>query len=371
MQLSFRDLHITTANIIGFTLFGVLVSTLTTQWWSCGDDWLSVLRAWTLGATLGTTGVCTAIAARHYRLDQQMQYYLELSLRLLLVFALVTTALLKAEGHFYNYTLFDGETKLANLEADTFANAFYGFSPMFQSYVGYAIIAGLAMICFRQTQRVGNLLLAAILVNAVMLNISFNSCFVYKNGIYLAVVSYFIYNDLPAYFAFFGRVKTDTISDYHPLEGHPHLRNSSSMMKAILLVGLFFYNHDYIEDSKNFRSRNADNPITGVWDITDVKFLASDVPEENTKEILNFNSIILDKGRYGAVGIADSLSFFEYLVIPDDNHLEIWNFQDFYSLDIKGRYTQISEDSIVYLGRNNQDSLIISLKKHPDSKSKN
>lgn len=369
--MNLKDLHITTANIIGFTLFGVLISTLTSQWWSCADDWVSVLKAWTLGLTFGTTGICTAIAARHYKLGNLMQYYLELLLRVILVYAIVTTALLKAEGHFYNYTLFNAETKLAALEADTFANAFYGFSPMFQSYIGYAILTGLGLLCFRQTQRLGNLLLGAILANAVMLNISYESCFVYKNSIYLAVVGYFIYNDLPAYLSFFSRSNSKKSDAYHPLDGHSHLRNSAIIMKGILLIGLFLYNHDYIEDTKSFRTRNVDNPITGIWDITEVHFLASDVPEENTKEILNFESIILDKGRFGAVGIADSLSFFEYLIVPDDNHLEIWNFQDFYSLDIKGRYTQITEDSIVYLGRNNQDSLIISLKKHPNSKFKN
>ena len=360
--MDWKSLHINTANVIGFTLIGVLTSTLTSQWFSCADGSIEVVAAWMFGSALAFTGIGITVTARHYGYDKQLHYYVELILRILLVYALVTTALLKAEGHFYNYTLFDGQTKLADLESQTFANAFYGFSPMFQSYVGYVVLGGLALICFKQTQRIGNILLAAILTNAVILNMSFDSCFVYKNGIYLAVVSYFIFSDLPSYFNFFSRNKSTVVADYHPLTGHPHLNNSASLLKVILLTGLFFYNQDYIRDIKKYRSRNAESPITGVWNVKSIEFLAN-VPEENKKNIEDFKAIILDKGRFGAVKIADSLSFFEYLIVPDDNHLEIWNFQDFYDLDIKGQYNQISKDSMVYIGRNNKDSLTIVLKR--------
>ncbi len=341
---------------------GVLGSTLTVEWWACGDGPLEINRIWTFGSIMAFAGLCLAVVARHYKFHKQVKYWSEVVLRALLVYAIFTTALLKAEGHFYNYSLFNGATKLANLEANTFANAFYGFSPMFQAYVGYVILGGLALICFKRTQRIGNILLAVIMTNAVMLNYSFESCHILKNGIYLSVISYFIYSDLPAYFAFFTRQNTVIEQDYHPLKGHKHLANSTGLFKIILLTGFFFYTHHYIEEVKNFRSRNVESPITGVWKVTDVQFLTSDVPEENKKDIQQFKSIILDKGRFGAVEIADSLSFFEYIIDPKYNQLEFWNFQDFWEMNIKGKYRQVTEDSMIYIGRNKKDSLQITLK---------
>jgi len=164
--MNWKDLHINSANIIGFTLIGVLASTYMSYWWSCADGTMDVMRAWILGSIFLGAGGSITILTRHYGYEKQVQYYVEFILRVMIVYAIVTTALLKAEGHFYNYTLFDSETKLANLEAQTFANAFYGFSPMFQSYVGYAVLAGLALICFNQTKRLGTLLLGGILINA-------------------------------------------------------------------------------------------------------------------------------------------------------------------------------------------------------------
>jgi len=195
-----------------------------------------------------------------------------------------------------------------------------------------------------------------------MLNYSFESCFILKNSIYLSVIAYFIFADLPAFYSFFMRQNIKVEQEYHPLQGNAHLVNANSMLKIILLTGFFFYTQNYIEDTKNFRTRNVDSPITGVWKVTDVQFLESDIPEENKKNIKNFKSIILDKGRFGAVEIADSLSFFEYIIDPKYNQLEFWNFQDFWEMDIKGRYRQVTEDSLIYIGRNKQDSLQISLK---------
>ncbi len=361
--MNFRSLHLTTANVIGITLFGVLASVLTSHWWSCADSSEDVLKLWIYGSTFFCCGFLGSIIGRHYGKEKHLNYYIELLLRGMVVYVIVTTALLKAEGFFYSYTLFIRETKLDDLESQTFANSFYGFSPVFQSYIGYAILAGLVLICFRRTQRIGNIVLAAILANAVMLNVSFESCFVLKNSIYLSVFCYFIFNDLPAYFSFFTKKSMLDSDSYRPFEGNKHLEYSSSIFKAILLIGLFFYTHDFIKDIKSYRSKNVDNPIIGVWDIKNVEYLESDVPEERKKELAKIESIILDNGRFGAVEVSDSLSFFEYLVIPEDNHLEIWNFKDFYNMDLNGTYTKISKDSLIYIGKNNKDSLIISFKK--------
>lgn len=357
-----KDLHTTISNILCLTLIGVLGSTLSVEWWSCGNSSIDLKRMWMMGAGFGIYGICTTYVALKFDKANQLKYWTELLLRIMLIYAVFTTALLKAEGHFYNYSLFNGETKLANLEANTFANAFYGFSPFFQAYVGYAIILGLVLISFKQTQRIGNILMAVILTNAVILNYSFESCYLFKNSIYLSIIAYFIFADLPAYFSFFTRRDIKIEKEYHPLYGHPHLNNSLALFKTILLIGFYFYIHFYIAEIKDNRTTNINSPITGVWKVKEVKFLKNDIPEENKNTIQSFKSIILDKGRYGAVEIADSLSFFEYIIDPAYNQLEFWNFHDFWDLNIKGKYTQVTEDSIIYIGRNKKDSLQISLK---------
>ena len=176
--MTWKTFHNIISNFLCITLIGVLCSTFSTEWWSCGNGQSDMRRMWALGVGSGIFSLFAIFSARQFDKAKQLQYWTELLLRILLVYAVFTTALLKAEGHFYNYSLFNGETKLANLEANTFANAFYGFSPIFQAYVGYAIIAGLALLCFKQTQRIGKILMAVIMTNAIVLNYSFESCYI-------------------------------------------------------------------------------------------------------------------------------------------------------------------------------------------------
>jgi len=106
--MTWKDLHNTISNILSLTLAGVLCSTFTVEWWSCGNGPLDIMRIWTLGTIMGFVGLCSALVVRHYGYQKKFKYWSELSLRALLVYAVFTTALLKAEGHSKNWQYFNG-----------------------------------------------------------------------------------------------------------------------------------------------------------------------------------------------------------------------------------------------------------------------
>lgn len=306
-------------------------------------------------------GVLLAALADRYRLTEQASFYTVRVAKLLLIISLATTAILKAEGQFYTYNLIAGETKLAQLESDSLANAFYGFSPFFQKYIGYIIVAGLTFLAFGRTTRLGSLMLFFSLGNAVVLNYSFESCYLLKNSLYLSGIVAIMYQDLPHYLSFFSG-KQGAKEGYHPLSMHQHLYQASMMMRIILLSGLYFYTMDYVKDVAQHWARNTDNPISGVWEVESVSFLNSVAEEPSTKDILGFDKIILDQGRFGAIKVDDSLSYFEYLIDTNYNQLELWNFKDYWDMDWRGKYYQTSPTTMYYLGRNLNDSILIELK---------
>lgn len=356
-----KDIHSSVSSILGFTLLGVLWSIANTRWWSCSSDAEQIYQNYAYGAAGLIVGLVVTVLARHYGHGEKLKYYTEAGMRLMLLYALITVAVIKTEGQFYDLTLMTQEHKLSDLESSTFASAFYAYSPLFQSFSGAILIAGLGMICFRNTQRIGNLILAAALVNTVVLNHSFDSCFVMKNSIYLAAVSYFLYNDIFDLFAFTTRTKPLVNYTWRPLPTHHHLYKSATMYKVVLLAGLLFYNHDFVEDIANYRGRNKNNPIAGVWKVAKIDYLSKDTSEVVKRELGEFDRIIIDKDRFGAVSVGDSLSYFEFIVDPKYNQLEFWNFLDYRDIDLKGKYEQISDDTLLYIGRNNRDSLKIVL----------
>jgi len=241
------------------------------------------------------------------------------------------------------------------------ADAFNGYSPFYQSFNGAILLGGLGMLCFRNTQRVGALVLAATLAHSVVLNYSFDSCMITKNSIFLSAALYLLYNDVFELFAFYSRSKPIVSYDWTPVPASHHLYKSVTVYKLVLLAGLMFYNHDYVKDIKNFKGRNQSNPIAGVWKVDKIDFLAGDISETIKQELEDFDKIIIDKDRFGAVEVGDSLSYFEFIVNPKDKQLEFWNFFDYREIDLKGKYEQISPDTLLYIGRNNKDSLQIIL----------
>jgi len=262
-----KDIHTTTSNIAGFALLGVLWAISDSRWWSCSNNGLQVLENWTYGTISLLLGTGVAIVARHYNYGEKLRYYTEMAVRLMFIYALITIALIKTEGYFYDLSLITKQYKLVDIKMSELADAFNGYSPFYQSFNGAILLGGLGMLCFRNTQRVGALVLAA----------------------------------------------------------------------------------------------NQSNPIAGVWKVDKIDFLAGDISETIKQELEDFDKIIIDKDRFGAVEVGDSLSYFEFIVNPKDKQLEFWNFFDYREIDLKGKYEQISPDTLLYIGRNNKDSLQIIL----------
>lgn len=354
-----KDIHSTISTVLGATVGAVLLSIADTKWWSCADDAAQIATTWEYGVCGLLGGLALTLVLRHYGHGPKLMYYTEVAVRLLLLYTLTEVALIKTEGQFYDLTLMTQENKLSDLDSSTFASAFYGYSPQFQSYSGAILLGGLALIVFRRTQRLGYLILAATLINSVVLNHSFESCYLFKNGIYLSAIAYLVYNDLFGIYAFTARTTPLVEYRYTPLKAGSHLSKSLAMYKVILLGAFMMYNHDSVLHIKNYKHKNAENPIAGVWKVERIDYLAGDMPDQMKEELENFESFIIDKGRFGAVTVADSMSYFEFVVDPDYHQLEFWNFFDYRQLDLKGRYEQVGPDTLLYIGRNNKDSLQI------------
>lgn len=354
-----KDIHNSISNLLGFGVIGMLWSISDTSWWSCSDHAEQIIKFWSY-STIGLgVGLGTMILARHFNHNEKLRFILEMTVKMLLLYVLISVAMIKTEGQFYDLSLITKQYKLSELDSSSFAAAFYGYSSFFQSYSGAILVLGLSFLVFRSTSRLGILILLGTLVNNVVLNHSFESCYIFKNSIYLAAVSYLFFNDIFAFGGYLLRKPPFVKYDWSPISSDHHLYKSASVYKFILLAGLLFYNHNYVLKLKNNKGRNKNNPIAGVWNVDKIDFLTSNIPKNIKKDLEEIEKVILDKDRFGAVEVGDSLSYFEFIVNPKDNQLEFWNFYNFREFDIKGKYDQISPDTLLYTGRNNKDSIHI------------
>ena len=143
----------------------------------------------------------------------------------------------------------------------------------------------------------------------------------------------------------------------HPLFEESHLYKSLSLLKYFILIGFFVLNINKPNRYYKYYANNSDSPIKGAWVIKDVEFDKSSEKDYQTDTLLMAKRIYLTGSRYGKIKMNDTLSSFEYLVDPSNNQFELWNFNEYRKLDLKGKFEYLSADTIRFYGRNAKDKV--------------
>ena len=246
------------------------------------------------------------------------------------------------------------EKKLVDLDSGQLVYAFFSHTYIYQAVIGGVQLLGCAFLFYRSTVPMGVIILSAILTNVLLIQVNYDLCnktdaAVYLIGCLYVMVPYFknMFNSLIA--------NRETQAIQFPILNYSsHGYKALSILKIVFIIGIiiFYYNRT----SRYFRyyRSNEASPIVGVWKVDKIIYDSSEV---FPVELNTFESLFLDKFRLGAVKSNDSLSYFEYMVDTTFHQLEFWNFHQFRQLDLKGKYQMKGNDTLIYKGVSNKDSV--------------
>lgn len=356
-----KDIHTFTSSVLGCTILGVLGVLSQARWWSCFDDPTQVFALWVFGTLALLSGLVGTVLLRHYGHGERWNYWVERLVRYVFLYVIMSEVLVRIGGAFYTSTLMTQELRIIDLKPQTFAALFQGFNPAYQCIGGYVLLVGCIGICFRETQRIGMLLLLGSIGHLMLIAHYFDSCYSMKYGIYLSVVLYFLYNDIFEFFAYAARSAPIITDRWKPKRLSDHLYKASTMFKAIVLLAFVLFHHTKVVDMKK-KQDTGDNPVAGIWEVQHIDYLTGNMPKRIQEDLATFDKIILDKDRRnGAIKIDNQLSYFQYILDPKYNQLEFWKFNDYRHLELRGKYQMVSPDTMLYIGRNNMDTVRITL----------
>ncbi len=130
----------------------------------------------------------------------------------------------------------------------------------------------------------------------------------------------------------------------------------------LLIIGTLSYFYTSYKHIGRYYASNKNSPVVGVWNLEELQVISEkDSTINEMSELFSFDALFLDNRRYGAVKVDDSLSTFEYMVDTTYNQLEFWNFHEYRSVDLKGKYKFLDNDTLLYEGTNNRDTVIMKL----------
>ena len=270
------------------------------------------------------------------------------------IYMLVPTAVNKIMNLHYNYSYIQANERIMDLDPQSLVWSVYSSSDTYEMLIGIGQIIIILMLTFRRTTPIAVLLLLPILINNLAIASIFDSC--YKLSYIRSVVLTFgiLLYLIPELVEWVRSIKYKKLLwlDKGRLL---HARNVINILKVILIVGLMIQQFWKLDRTRNYYRMSKDHPIVGIWSVESVEASTSDFPD--------FNRLIFEKSIVGNVEVKDSLSQFYYIVDTTYNQLEFYNFQDFRSLDLKGKYEMIDSSTVKYIGRNNKDSLQIIMKR--------
>ncbi len=296
-------------------------------------------------------GLCIAWSADRIRNTQQIHYVLYIAIRYTAAYFMVFSGYAKLDDSYFQTSLRTLDQAIIELEPWQLAYSFFDHSYPYQATIGGIELLGAALLLSRYTAKLGSLLLSVILVNAILINYTFELNGELWAWSMFALASYPLLLNLKRLYRFFMTNESLPIIQY-PLFNHRLLYNSFNFLKLVLIIGPIVM-YLWSDERRNKWTRaNYDHPIVGAWIIDDVSYST-----DSTYQIPKLERLLINKGRSGHLITNDNLTGFEYIVDTMYHQFEMYNFHEFRTMDVKGKYEVQDEDTIYFVGRNRKDSL--------------
>ena len=281
--------------------------------------------------------------------------YILLSLvRYLTAYIILIYAYPKISGQYHNASFYLFETTLADLSPYEVVNTFNGYWPELLKILGCFELLGATLLFFRRTSTLAVFILFPLIAISLALNLNFGLCLKTMNTILISSLCVILLHDSHRIFNFFNN-KNVPLKTYDIFPSSSTTHKAFNILKVAFIIGplvLFLWQNQRYH---SWFKGSFDHPIVGSWYITDFEESMRD--STLREQFPPAEKLIFDKGVYAKMKLGANLSTLKYLVDTTYHQFEMYDFHDYRSFDIKGRYEIISKDSILFKGANRRDSM--------------
>jgi hypothetical protein len=282
------------------------------------------------------------------------QYGLYCLNRYVIAYILFAYAIAQIYTQQFNIQYFGIDQRIVDMSSMDFVFSFFAFKPEYQIILGWLLLGAAAALAFRKSNLLGLFILLPMMINIVLLNFLFDICLKLNASIFLFVLLTILMPYAPSLYKLTFTNKLIPSRSPAIFTTENKLYHSISFIKLIAIVGYVTLLSNGYFQNKN-RWFNLNSPILqGVWQVDSIQTATESFPK--------FEKFFFEKGRHGIAEIEnDSVTGFQYMIDTSYNQMELWNFYNFRTLDFKGKYELLSDDSLLYTGTNQKDSLRIIL----------
>ena len=307
------------------------------------------------------TGLCLSLVplflSYYIKIEKKWLYTTQFLVSYTLAFFFLNSCLNFFKGIMYTFSFGVLNQNVGDLSNYELFSTALSQNPMYQHFLAWSMLATAFLICFRRSRPMGTILAIAISLNVFFLSTGFNhetsprAVLLLSMSCYLLVVQWPFYSSI---FLFNQKIKKRK----YPFPTNLKLYESISIFKGIFLAGLLVFLHFKKESRWITRYYAEDNPIVGAWKIDHSE---TSLDRNQTKEFLQAEIFFFDKGSSAFIELNDSVSRFKYLLDPDQDQFDMYDFHQLREVDLKGKYELIDPDTLIFNGKNHRDSIMVKL----------
>lgn len=274
--------------------------------------------------------------------------------RYLLIFLLVPGAVNKVLNLHYRFSYSAANERIMDLDPQMLMWQAYSSSDTYEMLIGLGQIFIILLLTFRRTTPVGVILIVPIIINNFAFASIFDSCTLLSYSRYIVLAFGILIYLAPDLYYWVKSIEFKKLLSFEKSR-LLHARGVINIAKIILIIGLMIQQFWKMDRSRKYYQMSKEHPIVGIWNVESINASTADFPI--------FSRLIFEQSVFGNVEVEDSISSFYYVVDTTYRQMEFYNFQDFRSLDIKGKYEIIDSSTVKYVGRNNKENLEFIMKK--------
>ncbi len=234
--------------------------------------------------------------------------------------------------------------------------SFFGFSKVYNSIIACIQILGGMLLLFRRTALAGALFLLPVLLNIALIDFNYDIPAKDIITVLLLMDIFLVSISLKPLIAFFFFQKN--VDGASLIANYSGTRQYPVFVKALAIVGIVFFG--FITNYRQIPIENK-SPLDGAWEATSVKNYSDSIPEKNQRLTLRVfieNNIATIKKTY---------QYQDFYLTKDSlqpNGIKLTAIKENEQVrNISGTYRNLGKDSLLFSGKDGNDSVQWMLKK--------
>lgn len=244
--------------------------------------------------------------------------------------------------------------------------SFFGYSPAYSAFTGWAEVLGGALLLFRKTTTLGALLVAIIMTNVAMINYCFDVPVKLYSSMLLLMACFLLAQDFRRLIGVFITHKPVAPPTFPAILKTRRMRIVRFVLKTLIILSLLYGNISQgMEGSKKYGDNRKRPPLYGIYN-AELNVRNNDTLPPVITDSTQWRQLIIQFENYAQVRMMnDSIKYYKFTIKDSLQHIELSTNAD---TAISRLSYKVDSNLLIIAGKIKADSVFMRFRRYDEKK---